>query len=240
MKPGKVRIVFDCAAKYHGISLNQQLLQGPDFTNPLVGVLTRFRQETTAIAADIKGMFHQVYVDPKDFDVFRLLWWPDGQLNEQPARIQNGKTLGATSSPSVANFCLKTASIYGTEFDPEVVQSVERNMYVDDLMKSVDTPTTAVRLSTQLRDLLTKGGFRLTKWLSNDRRVLAEIPETERAVSVANLDLQELPTECALGLKWDVEADKFIWRASGRLQHLVQKGAMTRRGILAIVRSLSV
>ena len=117
---------------------------------------------------------------------------------------------GASSSPSVANFCLKkTASIYGTEFDPDVVQTVERNMYVDDQMKSVDTPTTAVRLSTQLRELLAKGGFRLTKWLSNDRRVLAEIPETERAVSVANLDLQELPTECALGLKWDVEADKF-------------------------------
>ena len=80
-------------------------------------------------------------------------------------------------------------------------------------MKSVDTPTTAVRLSTQLRELLAKGGFRLTKWLSNDRRVLAEIPETEGAVSVAILDIQELPTECALGLKWDVEVDKFIWRA---------------------------
>ena len=146
---------------------------------------------------------------------------------------------GASSSPSVANFCLKkTASIYGTEFDPDVVQTVEWNKYEDDLMKSVDTPTTAVRLSTQLRELLAKGGFRLTKWLSNDRRVLAEIQETERAVSVANLDIQELPTECALGLKWDVEADKFIWRASGRLQHLVQKGAMTRRGILAIVSSL--
>ena len=146
---------------------------------------------------------------------------------------------GATSSPSVANFCLKkAASIYGTEFDPDVVQTVERNMYVDDLMKSVDTPTTAVRLSTQVRELLAKGGFRLTKWLSNDRRILAEIPETEKAVSVAILDIQELPTECTLGLKWDVEVDKFIWRASGRLQHLVQKRAMTRRWILAIVNSL--
>ena len=242
MKLGKVRIVFDNAAKYHGISLNQQLLQGPDFTNPLVGVLTRFRQETTAIAAHIEGMFHQVYVDPKDFDVFRFLWWPDGELKEQLQEYRMDRHLfGATSSPKVANFCIKkTALIYGTEFDPDVVQTVERNKYEDDLMKSVDTPTTAVRLSTQLRELLAKGGFRLTKWLSNDRRVLAEIPETERAVSVANLDLQELPTECALGLKWDVEADKFIWRASGRLQHLVQKGAMTRRGILAIVSSLSV
>ena len=70
LKPGAVRIVLGFAAEYHGISLNQQLLQGPDFINPLVGVLTRFRQETTAIAADTKEMFHHVYVEPKDFDVF--------------------------------------------------------------------------------------------------------------------------------------------------------------------------
>ena len=70
LKPGAVRIVFGFAAEYHGISLNQQLLQGPDFINPLAGVLTRFRQETTAIAADTKEMFHHVYVEPKDFDVF--------------------------------------------------------------------------------------------------------------------------------------------------------------------------
>ena len=83
VKPGKVRLVFDCTAKYHGISLNQQLLQGPDFTNPLVGVLTRFLQET-----NIEGIFHQVYVYQRDFDVFRFLWWPDGQLNEQPQEYQ--------------------------------------------------------------------------------------------------------------------------------------------------------
>ncbi|PIK43536.1 hypothetical protein BSL78_19599 [Apostichopus japonicus] len=66
MKPDKVRVVFDCAAKYKGTSLNSQLLQGPDFTNKLVGVLIRFRQEAVAIAADIEGMFHQVKVSPKD------------------------------------------------------------------------------------------------------------------------------------------------------------------------------
>ena len=98
-------------------------------------------------------MFHQVYVDPKDFDVFRFLWWPDGKPNEQPQEYRMVRHLfGATSSSSVANFCLKnTASIYETEFDRDVVRTVERNTYVDDLMKSVDTPTTAVRLSTQLR-----------------------------------------------------------------------------------------
>ena len=58
LKPEKVRVVFDCGAKFHGTSLNQQLLQEPDLTNPLVGVLIRFRQEPVAIAADIEAMFH--------------------------------------------------------------------------------------------------------------------------------------------------------------------------------------
>lgn len=93
-------------------------------------------------------------------------------------------------------------------------------------------------LSTQLRESLAKGGFRLTKWLSNDRKVLAEIPETVRAIVVANLPIQESPIEFALGLKWDVKVDKFIWRASESLQHLVERRVMTRRGILAIVGSL--
>ena len=53
-KPGKVRVVFDCSVKYLGTSLNEQLLQGPDLTNSLIGVLTRFRQEPVAFMADIE------------------------------------------------------------------------------------------------------------------------------------------------------------------------------------------
>ena len=40
-KPGKVRVAFDCAAKHHLTSLNDQLLQRLVLTNNLVGVLTR-------------------------------------------------------------------------------------------------------------------------------------------------------------------------------------------------------
>jgi len=51
-KPGKVQIVFHAAAKFGGTSLNSNLLQGPDCSNNLIGVLLRFSQDHTAIVAD--------------------------------------------------------------------------------------------------------------------------------------------------------------------------------------------
>ena len=172
LKPDKMRIVFDCAAKFNGESLNHHLLTGPDLTNSLIGVLIRFRQEPIAVVADIRAMFYQVLVDPKDFDAFRFLWWENHNLNTTPTEYRMVKhVFGATSSPSIANFCVKkTVSSFGQEFEAEVVETVNRNMYVDDLMKSVDTPERPVAQPKRLRELLMKGGFRLTKWLSKDPR----------------------------------------------------------------------
>ena len=70
-KPGKVRVVLDCAAKFKGTSLNDQ---GPDLKNGLIGVIIRFRQEPVAMVADVGGMFHQVRVTPDDCNALRFLW----------------------------------------------------------------------------------------------------------------------------------------------------------------------
>ena len=61
-KPGKVGMVFDCAAKYQCTSLNKQLLQGPDFMNSLIGVIIRFRQEAIAWWRMSRRCFYQVKV----------------------------------------------------------------------------------------------------------------------------------------------------------------------------------
>jgi len=52
-------------------------------TNPLVGVLTRFRQEPVAFMADIEAMFYQVLVPANQRDFLQFLWWPDGDLSAE-------------------------------------------------------------------------------------------------------------------------------------------------------------
>ncbi|XP_053668305.1 uncharacterized protein LOC128718710 [Anopheles marshallii] len=61
-KPGKVRLIWDAAAKAHGKSLNDHLLKGPDDLLPLPGVLYRFRLYGVATCADVKEMFLQIRI----------------------------------------------------------------------------------------------------------------------------------------------------------------------------------
>jgi hypothetical protein len=52
-KPEKgIRVVFDCAARYNGISLKNILLREPPSIPYLVGILLRARQHSVALSAD--------------------------------------------------------------------------------------------------------------------------------------------------------------------------------------------
>ena len=235
-KPDKLRIVFDCSAKYGNISLNDQVLQGPDLSNSLAGVLLRFRQDSVAMIADIECMFHQVRVRPSDRDVLRFLWWSNGEMNQEPEDFRMTVHLfGGVWSPSCANFALRrTAEDNETEFDAKVVECVKRNFYVDDFLKSVGSSQIAVQLINDLTQLLSRGGFRLTKWMSNCRDVIETIDEGERTKEIVGLDLscEKLPIERALGIVWDVETDSLGYRA------IIKDKPHTRRGMLSIISSV--
>ena len=235
-KPGKVRIVFDCAAKYESLSLNDRVHQGPDLTNKLIGVLLRFRQDSIAFMADIEAMFHQVKVTPSDRDVLRFLWWSQGKTELEPLVYRmTTHVFGGVWSPSAANYALRQCATDHQEcFSQMAVETVLRNFYVDDCLKSVSDAPTAVSLLQELRELLGKGAFRLTKWMSNSRKLLEAIPPEEHVKGIANLDLsqQQLPPERALGVLWKAEDDLFGFEVT-----TMQK-PMTRRGVLSTLSSI--
>ena len=69
--------MFDAAAKYHGTSLNENLLKGPHLLSNLIGIILPFRINEFAVMGDTEKMFHQVYVLTTDRDALRFLWRGD-------------------------------------------------------------------------------------------------------------------------------------------------------------------
>ena len=138
-KPDKVRIVFDCAAEYKGTSLNKNILQGPDLTSKLIGVLLRFREHKVAVMGDIEAMFHQVHVAQRHRDVLRFLWWKDGIVGGDIVTYRmNVHLLGGVWSPSCATYALqRTAKDNEDNFSHQACDTVKKNFYVDDCLKSV-------------------------------------------------------------------------------------------------------
>ena len=55
----KLRLVFDSAASFSGVSLNSKILQGPDYNNSLHGVL-RFREKEVGFVADYFATYFHV------------------------------------------------------------------------------------------------------------------------------------------------------------------------------------
>ncbi|XP_042233735.1 uncharacterized protein LOC121873923 [Homarus americanus] len=104
---------------------------------------------------------------------------------------------GGVWSPSCAAYALqRTFQDFGDEFS-DAANRAKSNFYVDDLLLcGIFFPLE---------------GFKLTKWISNDKEVLNTIPFESRHAGVkeVNLECEDLPTERALGVMWDLYGDQF-------------------------------
>ncbi|KAL0154219.1 hypothetical protein M9458_050473 [Cirrhinus mrigala] len=234
-KPNKIRVVFDCSAKYEGIALNDHLLTGPDLTNGLTGVLCRFRKHPIAVMCDIEKMFHRFHVTREDRDYLRFLWWANGDLDTEPREYRMKVHLfGASSSPGCANYGLKClASMNESEY-PSAASFIRNNFYVDDGLISLETVEETVKLVKEAQAVCVKGKLHLHKFISNNREVLEAINERDRAVEVKNVDFKHdhLPVQNVLGVRWDVESDAFTFNV------VLNEKPATRRGILSVVASV--
>ncbi|PIK37336.1 hypothetical protein BSL78_25835 [Apostichopus japonicus] len=142
---------------------------------------------------------------------------------------------GAVSAPSCAIYSLGRA---GTDnirgVSSHAVTTLHNNFYMDDGLKSVESVKDAIKLVNELKSLCEGGGFNLTKWSSNRREVLREIPLEDRAKELKDLDLEssQLPTERTLGVLWNAETDVFQFKSR------IKEVKATRRTILSVVSSI--
>ena len=235
-KPDKVRVVFDCSASYQGACLNDELLQGPDLINSLVGVLCRFRQGKIAFSCDVQKMFHQFHVLPEHRDYLRFLWWEDGDTRK-PLRDYRMRVhiFGAVSSPGCANFALQQVGRDNEHVNREAAQFLQHDFYVDDGLHASDDVDTAANLLNHATQICEKSKLHLHKIVSNSPELLLRFPEADRSPhqvqQIAQID-ETTAVERILGLQWDTKEDAFTFTPQ------IQPKPETRRGILSTVASI--
>ena len=105
-KLDKVRRVFDAGAKFKRISLNDNLLNGPDLLNSLITILIPFRLGQNAVIADIEQMFHQLKVRQSDQDALKFLWRTT-KFENPVDYVMTTHLFGKNYSACVANYGLR-------------------------------------------------------------------------------------------------------------------------------------
>lgn len=229
-------MVFDCFAAYRGASFNSDFIQGPNLMNTLTGVLVCFQLGNIVIMDDVEKMFHQVKVQPHHLNFPCFLWWPDGNVS-QPLKDYRMTVhiFGATLSSSCTSYTLRRTTEDNKEhFLAEATGTVKSNAYVDNLLKAVDRESHINNLCEELKLLCADGGFKLTKWISNNKAVLAFILEPERArvIKSHDFDIKNLPNERALCIQWCVEEDVFQFQVS------IKEHPCSRHRILSMISSM--
>ncbi len=226
----KLRVVFNCSLEYKGVSLNSNLLQGPDLANSLFGVLTRFRLHPVAFVADIAKMFYQVKVPPHHANFMRFFWLDEtGSVAEYRLLVH---VFGATSSPSVANYALQQ-SANASGCDERTKTAIEKGFYVDDFLKSEATPDEAISMLKKVDNVLRESHFHLTGYNSNSMDVLASVPESDLATGVKIYELPSDDTTRTLGVLWNTCKDKFTFCINNN-----EIPELTKRNILKCIASV--
>jgi ribonuclease HI/transposase InsO family protein len=231
----KVRVVFDGASEFQGTSLNKNMLRGPNLLNNLVGVALRARKYRVAVCSDIEKMYHQVLVPEHEQDAYRFVYRPPGSDSPPLTLRMKVHVFGSKTSPTTCLYALKrTAEDNRSEF-PRAAESVLTSFYVDNYWESFPTEDEAIRVSRDLKALLAKGGFNLTKWTSNSKPVLVELKELGLANPSSDLELEKLDIERTLGLLWDRDRDSFIFKINKNIE---EDWRPTRKQFLSVVLSV--
>ncbi|XP_074034243.1 uncharacterized protein [Leptinotarsa decemlineata] len=233
-KPNKLRLVFDAAAKSNGTSLNENLLQGPDYLTLLPGVLMHFRRSKWGFCGDITEMFHRVKIRKEDRCAQRFLWRNGEQHRQVDEYELQVMMFGASCSPYSPQY-VKNLNAKQSKY-PELIKDVERNFYVDDYLDFYDTVQEALSKIERIIELHKNGGFDIVNWSSNSPLVISKYgnEHVEKYFNKSSLDR-------ILGVWWDVKSDSFTIKVDyHKVPKEITDGTVipTKRQVLQLVMSI--
>ena len=99
--------VYDSAARYGGVSLNDNMLPGPKLQQDVFDAQLRFRSNPVALVSDLTEMFSQVTMAKQDRRYHRFLW--RGLDLSRPSEVYEAMRFmfGDRASPYLAQYVVR-------------------------------------------------------------------------------------------------------------------------------------
>ncbi|XP_058810347.1 uncharacterized protein LOC131675396 [Phymastichus coffea] len=202
----KCRPVFDASAKTsNGISLNDVLMPGPTIQDTIFKQILRFRTHQYVVTADIEKMYRQILVHPDDRKYQKILWYIQGRIR---TFILNTVTFGTSTAPFLAIRTLHQLARDEAKDFPHVSKLLLRDFYFDDFVSGADSIEEVLSIQDEMTELLSRGGFVIRQWASNQVAALSNIDK-----KIFNLEcgVTENFIHKTLGVIWDSERDVFTF-----------------------------
>lgn len=235
----RVRVVMDASSHAKNeLSLNDCLHVGPNLYPDLLDLLLKFRENPIAITADIRQAFLQLQLDPIDRDVSRFFWV--NELNqENPIIYRFCRVLfGINCSPFLLGATVKEHIKKYSENLPSTFQTLNENLYVDDLISGRPTVEDAFQTSLECTQIFKDAGMELCKWQSNSKQLRELWEKSNIHVENGNsrnkcLGQGDLPLK-VLGLGWNPEKDRLYFDIRNLIT-VISMPVLTKRHLLRVV-----
>lgn len=187
-----------------------------------------------AITGDLQKAFLQVRVKEADRDAMRFHWRRDEQSPLETLRFTR-PLFGLASSPFTLGGVIEMHFNHWEEEEPELVATIRKELYVDDLISGSTTVCKTRELKDKTTTIFQAACFNLHKWHSNVPELeLGESPQEKGEPTHAKplLGVPQGTFSSMLGLLLNKEQDSLSITVPP------EKATLSKRGILAKLQKI--
>lgn len=230
----KLRIVNDASSHAkNSPSLNDCMESGPNLLPELFKILVRFRQHRIGVTGDVEKAFHQILVAESDRDALRFFWIKGLSGPERKEWVVYRFTripFGCTASPFLLAATIKYHIKKYSESHPLAYATLNRDLYVDDLVSGSQGVREVDQLIEHSSHILREAGMNLRKFHSNSKEI------REKWGEKGEISIENPPRTKVLGLNWDEKKDSFSYDVSELLKFLITRRNTKRWVLQAVAR----
>ena len=142
---------------------------------------------------------------------------------------------GKIDSPCIVNWVVKkTAKDLTKSYSERAIESILEHFYMNDFWDSFSSQIEAINICKKISKVLKKGGFHLTKFVSNEWEILKCWPRDDLSANYqsVNLDLDKILLERALGILRNPSNDKI------KVKAVIKSFPPSKRGLLSFISSV--